>query len=147
MKKALIIINPRAGTRQANRVFVDIIDIFCKAGYNVEATTTETQLESQESVREISSGCGNRRRRHLCGVVAGMIESGADTPIGYIPAGSTNDFANSLHLSKDILQAAWDAAYGSPVAIDVGSFNGRYFFVCGIPLEPLPELHMKRLRA
>jgi len=131
MKKALIIINPRAGTRQANRVFVDIIDIFCKAGYNVEATTTGGRGNATRIARERAGefdlvaaigGDGTFNE-----VVAGMIESGADTPIGYIPAGSTNDFANSLHLSKDILQAAWDAAYGSPVAIDVGSFNGRYF--------------------
>ena len=48
-------------------------------------------------------------------------------PIGYIPAGSTNDFANSLHLSKGIVKAAHDIVQGEPVSLDIGNFNGRNF--------------------
>jgi YegS/Rv2252/BmrU family lipid kinase len=47
--------------------------------------------------------------------------------IGYIPAGSTNDFANSLKLSKNILKAAEDIMEGSARQIDIGSFEGRNF--------------------
>lgn len=60
-------------------------------------------------------------------VVSGLVHSGVKVPIGYIPAGSTNDFANSLHLSKNIVQAARDIVLGNPVAFDIGSFNGRGF--------------------
>jgi diacylglycerol kinase family enzyme len=59
--------------------------------------------------------------------VAGILQSGIDVPIGYIPAGSTNDFASSLHLSQDILQAAQDIVEGTPVQLDIGNFGGRYF--------------------
>ena len=48
-------------------------------------------------------------------------------PIGYIPAGSTNDFASSLKLSTNIMQAAKDILEGEPVAYDVGRFGERYF--------------------
>lgn len=34
------------------------------------------------------------------------MQAGLHTPIGYIPAGSTNDFANSLGLSEDVVEAA-----------------------------------------
>ena len=60
-------------------------------------------------------------------VVSGLLHSGRKVPIGYIPAGSTNDFANSLHLSKNIVKAARDIVQGNPVAFDIGSFNGRGF--------------------
>ena len=58
---------------------------------------------------------------------AGILESGVDLPVGYIPAGSTNDFATSLKLPLDILEAAQNAATGTPQRIDMGSFGGRYF--------------------
>lgn len=59
--------------------------------------------------------------------LAGILESGLNTPIGYIPAGSTNDFASSLKLSSDILEATQDIILGTPVAYDAGKFGERYF--------------------
>ena len=59
--------------------------------------------------------------------ITGMLRCGADVPIGYIPAGSTNDFASSLKLSTNILQAARDIVEGEPVSYDVGRFGDRYF--------------------
>ena len=60
-------------------------------------------------------------------VLSGMLEAGKDVPIGYVAAGSTNDFAASHGISRDILQAARDIASGVPTPIDVGTFNGRCF--------------------
>ena len=48
-------------------------------------------------------------------------------PIGYIPAGTTNDFASSLHISKNMLEAADTVVNGVPFACDVGVFNQDYF--------------------
>lgn len=39
-------------------------------------------------------------------VVTGMEQSEVNVPIGYIPAGSTNDFANSLGIPKNMEEAA-----------------------------------------
>lgn len=48
-------------------------------------------------------------------------------PIGYIPTGTTNDFANSLHISRNILEAADTVVNGVPFPCDVGMFNDDYF--------------------
>ena len=60
-------------------------------------------------------------------VITGVLRAGSTTPIGYIPAGTTNDFASSLKLSGNLLQAARDIVEGEPVAYDVGRFGQRYF--------------------
>ena len=60
-------------------------------------------------------------------VVTGMLKRENPVSIGYIPTGTTNDFANSLHISKDVLKAADTAANGRPFACDVGKFKDDYF--------------------
>ena len=60
-------------------------------------------------------------------VVTGMEQSEVNVPIGYIPAGSTNDFANSLSISKDMVQAAKDIIEGNLYSCDVGAFNNDSF--------------------
>ena len=60
-------------------------------------------------------------------VVTAMARRKDPVPIGYIPTGTTNDFANSLHISKDLLEAADTAANGVPFPCDVGVFNDDYF--------------------
>ena len=59
--------------------------------------------------------------------IAGMLAAKQTCPLGYIPCGTTNDYASSIGLSSDVLQAARDIVEGTPRSIDVGSFNGRYF--------------------
>ena len=63
-------------------------------------------------------------------VVTGMIRSGFRTPIGYIPAGSTNDFGGSLGLPKNMVRAAENIVKGNDFACDVGSFNEDVFEKC-----------------
>jgi YegS/Rv2252/BmrU family lipid kinase len=60
-------------------------------------------------------------------MAAGVVESGVRVPLGYIPAGSTNDFASSLDLSTDVILNAKGILSGRRQAIDLGSFNGRTF--------------------
>ena len=65
-------------------------------------------------------------------VVTGLMEIKAKVPIGYIPAGSTNDFANSLDISKDMVEAARDIVEGQMISLDVGAFNQfEYSYICG----------------
>ena len=56
-----------------------------------------------------------------------MMKREKKVPIGYIPAGTTNDFASSLHISKNMLEAADTVVNGVPFACDVGVFNQDYF--------------------
>ena len=55
------------------------------------------------------------------------MSEGLDIPVGYIPAGSTNDFAASLGISTDNLQAARDIVNGHTRPVDMGIFGQRYF--------------------
>ncbi len=130
-KKLLLIMNPLAGTKKANRYLTDILVLFGKNGYRCEVYLTEAIGEGKSYVMENAKnfdlvvaigGDGTFNE-----VVSGVLKSGADVEIGYIPAGSTNDFANSLKLSKNILTAAEDIMCGNPKQIDVGSFDGREF--------------------
>lgn len=131
LKNVLIILNPRAGMRQANRRFAEIIDIFCRAGYQVSVVTTGKSGDGREFAKTRAKG--NDLIVCIGGdgtfneVASGLLESGYDVPIGYIPAGSTNDFASSLGLSKDIIHGAKDIATGVPITLDMGKFNDRFF--------------------
>ena len=131
MKKVLIILNPCAGTRQANRYFAEIVDTFCKADYQVSVETTaksgDGTVIARERAEEFDLMVGIGGDDTFNEVVAGVLESGKDIPIGYIPAGSTNDFANSMGISTNILQAARDIVESEPMKLDIGTFNGRYF--------------------
>ena len=131
MKKMLFILNPYAGQRKANKLLTEIIEIFNRADYEVTVYITAAQGDAQERVKEYASQvdlivcCGGDGTFNE--TAAGILESGIDVPIGYIPAGSTNDFANSLRLPTDVLQAAKMIAQGQPRRLDMGSFGGRHF--------------------
>ena len=57
---------------------------------------------------------------------------GAKCKVGYIPAGSTNDFGASIGLSKNIIEAAKAIANDESITLDVGSFNGALLLICGL---------------
>lgn len=131
MKKLLFIMNPYAGTRKANRYLADILTIFNRAGYTVITHMTAGPGDGEQIAQQLAPEmdlvvcCGGDGTFNE--VINGILQSGADTPIGYIPAGSTNDFATSLHLSTNVVQAARDIVEGQPQSYDVGKFGDRYF--------------------
>lgn len=131
MKKNLIIMNPCSGKKKANRYLTDIVEIFMQKGYISTVMTTTQQGDGIVFASEYSEdadiitcigGDGTFNE-----VASGLLDSGRKIPIGYIPAGSTNDFANSLKLPSGILAAARNIVAGQKMAIDMGSFNGRKF--------------------
>ena len=131
MKKMLFIMNPYAGTRKANRYLADILTMFNRAGYTVITHMTAGPGDGAEITQQLAPEmdvvvcCGGDGTFNE--VINGVLRSGADTPIGYIPAGSTNDFAASLRLPTNVLQAARDIVEGAPRHYDVGQFGDRYF--------------------
>lgn len=131
MKKMLFVMNPFAGLRRANRHLTDILLTFNQVGYEVITHMTLGQGDAAEVVErhgkdvDLVVCCGGDGT--LNETITGLLRAGADTPIGYIPAGSTNDFAASLNLSTNILKAAQEAVEGEPVRYDVGKFGDRYF--------------------
>ena len=131
MKKMLFIMNPFAGQKKANKALSEILLLFSQAGYEVVTHMTTGQGDaSVEAQRwadrmDLVVCCGGDGT--LNEVITGLLRAGSTTPIGYIPAGTTNDFASSLKLSGNLLQAARDIVEGEPVAYDVGRFGQRYF--------------------
>ena len=130
-KKMLFVYNPKAGKAQIRNKLADILDIFAKEDYEVtiyptqragEATQIVEQREEKYDLIVCSGGDGT-----LDEVVSGIMNSGRITPIGYIPAGSTNDFAQSHGLPKNMIRAAHIAVEGKDFACDVGRFNEETF--------------------
>ena len=131
MKKMLFVMNPYSGMRQAVRYLADIITMYNRAGFEVITHMTSGQGDALDTVRNIAPRvdlvvcCGGDGTFNE--TISGILESGVDIPVGYIPAGSTNDFAASFHLPSNIMQAAKDVIDGEPVTYDVGKFGDRYF--------------------
>ena len=131
MKKMLFILNPCAGTKKANRFLADILDAFNRAGYQTQVYVTAGNKDATHAVKQFAPGmdlvvcCGGDGTFNE--TVAGLLETGLSIPVGYIPAGSTNDFASSLKLPLHPLDAARVIIEGTPQPLDIGSFNGRYF--------------------
>lgn len=130
-KKLLFVYNPKAGKAQIRNHLLDIINIFVQAGYEVNASPTQAAGEAVDIVKDrediydlivCSGGDGT-----LDEVVTGMLKGQKKVPIGYIPAGSTNDFANSLKLPKSMKKAAEIAVNGAKFQCDVGAFNDDHF--------------------
>lgn len=130
-KRLLFIFNPKAGKGQIRNYLLDIIDTFVKAGYEVNARPTQYAGEAvriaQERITEYDLVVCSGGDGTLDEVVTGIMKSGQRRPIGYIPAGSTNDFANSLGLPRNMKSAADVVVGGQPYACDIGSFNDNSF--------------------
>ena len=131
MKKMLFVMNPYSGMRRANKYLVEIIELFNRAGYEVIVHMTQGP---GDATKIVASKAFDMDLIVCCGgdgtfneTISGMLSVGANVPLGYIPAGSTNDFAASLKLSGNVMQAAQDILEGQPVTYDVGKFGNRYF--------------------
>ena len=131
MKKMLLVVNPYSGQKKAGKMLAEIIALFNRADYAVQAYIT---AGPGDATGEVARLCDQVDLVVCCGgdgtfneTIAGLLQVGSNTPVGYIPAGSTNDFASSLHLPCDLLEAAKEIIEGRPVAYDAGSFGGRIF--------------------
>ncbi len=130
-KKMLFIYNPHAGKASIRSNLLDIVDIFTKAGYEVTAQPTQKKGDATEATIKkagrfdllvCSGGDGT-----IDEVVTGMMQRTERIPIGYVPAGTTNDFARSLKIPRTMIKAAHAIVSGHPFACDIGNFNGDAF--------------------
>ncbi|MCH5209422.1 MAG: YegS/Rv2252/BmrU family lipid kinase [Oscillospiraceae bacterium] len=133
MSKLLFIFNPLSGKGLIKHHLLDIIDIFTKAGYDVTVRPTQSHLDAYVYIRThgsefdrivVSGGDGTLNEG-----VEGLMSFPREErkPIGYIPAGTTNDFASTLNIPKDMELSAMIAASGVPFECDIGDFNGKKF--------------------
>ena len=130
-KKMLLLVNARAGKGQVKNNLLEVIDIFVKNGWEVTVHTTQKSLDAQQAAQDragdysLAVCCGGDGT--LSEMVEGLMHVQPRPLAGYIPAGTTNDFASSLHLSKNMARAAKSIVTGTPFPCDVGSFNDRFF--------------------
>ncbi len=131
MNKLLFIYNQYSGKGRIKRALADIIDIFVKEHYDVTVYVTQAQGDATRKVVED----GAKYDRIICSggdgtldeTVTGLMRLEKRIPIGYIPAGSTNDFGNSLGIDKVMINSAAIAASGHLFPCDIGRFLDDYF--------------------
>lgn len=133
MKNVLLIINPVAGRLKARGALFDIVKTFCEAGYKVTTQTTQRQGHAIELAANAKKEgydlvCCSGGDGTLHEVMTGVVGSGSEIPVGYIPAGTTNDFAEALEISKIPAHAALNIVNGKEVKLDIGSFGDDQYF-------------------
>jgi YegS/Rv2252/BmrU family lipid kinase len=130
-KKLLLIMNPKSGVMLAPKYLSEIVERLSRAGYLTQILMTEARGDARDFAAEyggevdvvaVSGGDGT-----LNEVIDGMLSAGHRTSIGYIPSGSTNDFATSIGLTGSIFDCVDNIIEGEAKPLDIGCFNGRYF--------------------
>lgn len=132
-KKLLLIVNPVSGKKMAKRYMMKMINRFDEAGYSVTACCTQKNKNAYDIT--LSRGAGFDLIVCVGGdgtlkeTVAGVMKLGKDIPLGFIPLGSTNDFAKSLGIPIDVSDAVDAIINGTPMPVDMGVF-GKDSFIC-----------------
>ena len=123
-KKALLIINPVSGKKLVLKHIPYIIRRLMDNGYLVTTCVTSRRGEATELAAALGRAydlvCCTGGDGTLNETLTGLAREDIRVPIGYIPCGSTNDFANSLKLPKKMLTAAKSICTGTPHALDIG---------------------------
>lgn len=131
MKKMLLFVNPAAGREEIPSHLMEIISRFTAAGYDVLCHPTQ----KPQDVTEVIAATGSQYDMIVtCGgdgtlneTITGLMQLKERPPLGYIPAGTVNDFATSLHIPKTIPEAVTNIIEGVPFPVDMGGFNEKYF--------------------
>ena len=131
MKKMLFIMNPKAGRTTLKNSLVDVLEVFCNNDYDVRTYLTKSADDAERVVAEEGVGydvivCAGGDGT-LGNTVAGFMKSGLKVPLGYIPCGSTNDFARSMEIPMTAVEAAEMVVGAEPFSVDIGSLNDKYF--------------------
>jgi len=131
MKKMLLIVNLHSGKGVVKNNIIDVVDYFTKNDYIVTLYTTQKKKDATNIAKTYSDEfdvivcCGGDGT--LNEVITGVLETDSQVKIGYIPAGTTNDFATSLEIPKDFMKAAKIIPSENTKSIDVGMFNKKNF--------------------
>lgn len=130
-KQLMLIVNPVAGKGEMMRNIAEVTGIFMEAGYRVSLFPTNARGDATEYVKAYAKDfdlvCCSGGDGTMNEVASGMIEAGLNIPIGYMPSGSTNDFAEFHGISCDIVKTAKRIVAGQEHPVDVGRLGNRYF--------------------
>jgi len=130
-QRLLFIYNPHSGVGKVKTQLSDILETMVQAGYEVTVHPTQA---AGDATRVAAQQAGEYDLVVCCGgdgtldeTVSGLMTGDSKVPLGYIPAGSTNDFAASLDLPKNMKKAAEVAVSGRDFPCDVGLFEDKHF--------------------
>lgn len=127
----LFVYNPNSGKGAIREALSDILGILTTNGYDVTVHPTSAPKDGQNYIAthaseyDLTASVGGDGMIHE--LICGMIKSGEKKPCGYIPSGSINDFASSLKISKNMLEAAETISGECFTDIDAGVFNNEHF--------------------
>lgn len=131
-KKLLLIYNPAAGRGRVTRCLSAILQKFCAAGYETTVYPLISGLHAESVLKDAAKQdydlvvcCGGDGTLHH--TLNGLMKMSKRPHLGYIPCGSTNDFAASLNLPHDLESACDAIVNGNPKPLDIGNFSGEYF--------------------
>ncbi len=130
-KKAFLIINPVAGRKTIQRNVTNVVRRLMDGGYLVTTAVTSSRGEGGELIERYGADydllvcAGGDGTLNEC--VNGLARAELSRPVGYIPCGSTNDFALTCQLPLDIRKAAAAAANGRVRRFDIGCLDERFF--------------------
>lgn len=131
MRNIRLIYNKSAGQNKSSEIISDIIGKFNENGFEVTAFRASKENSCEEFVRStpedtyalvVAGGDGTINK-----VVNFMMKYKIDVPLGIIPAGTSNDFANHIGIFGNIDMSVDKIIEGNVEPIDVGKVNDTYF--------------------
>ena len=145
MKRMLFIYNPKAGRQKAREMLPDLLESFAAQGYEITAYPTQKKGDATERAGQAAGYdrvvcCGGDGT--LNETVTGLLNIPREErpPLGYVPAGSANDYARSLNLPKALANQAEVAGSGTPRAVDIGDSSGtRFTYISAFGLFTTPQ--------
>lgn len=131
-KKILLVVNPCSGRAKMRTELLRVVETLSGADYLVTVYPTKERDDAKEKIATLKQNeydlivvCGGDGT--LNEVISGLMQSGIDCKLGYIPSGTLNEWSTGLNISKEIRQAAKDITRGSEISLDIGKFGEKYF--------------------
>ena len=130
-QRVLLMVNPMAGRQKIRNELLYVVDTLTKAGYETIIYTTQ----GKDATRDLLAEKDSQFDRVICcggdgtfnEILSATMHWNKRPILGYIPAGTTTDFAAGLKLPSDIREAAVNIVRGTPHTVDAGLFNTSYF--------------------
>lgn len=131
-KRLLLIVNPRSGTSKMKSELLPVVQIFSNAGYDVTVYPTKCQGDAtartstlKQNEYDLMVVCGGDGT--LNEAITGLMQANITCTLGYIPAGTLNEWSSALGISRKITDAATDITCGKEITLDIGKFGNKYF--------------------
>lgn len=131
MEKIFLVANPCSGTLKLKNNLLEIVRVFTQAGYLVTVYPTQCRRDATHVVSHL----GNEYTMVVCcggdgtlnEVIAGLMQNKNRYRLGYIPAGTLNEWSSGLGISRNMISAAKDIVNGNVLPLDIGVFDDKYF--------------------